>query len=472
MVFSSAIFLFVFLPVVCALYFILPGIKTKNILLIIASLIFYAFGEPVYVLLMIASIIFNYIFGLFEGKFSDSGSIVGKRIVLVLAVIVNIGMLCVFKYTSFILENVNYIGNLKIKIPAIALPIGISFFTFQALSYVIDVYRNPELMQKNLFNLMLYVSFFPQLIAGPIVIYHDSQKQIETRKTDVQEIAEGFRRFTIGLAKKVLISNTVAIAADGVFNSQIGEINIVAAWIGAISYMLQIYYDFSGYSDMAIGMGHMFGFHFQENFNYPYISASIKEFWRRWHISLSTWFKEYLYIPLGGNRKGKLRTCVNKMVVFSATGLWHGASWTFVLWGVWHGVFSLIEEFLPIRKLPGFFRHIYAMLVVCIGFVMFRADTFGQGIQMIGTMFTGWNFDSASMQVAVYWLNPFYLVMLFVGILGCMPILPGIHAFMERGAAVKRIVVPFSYVGSVLLLLLSMMSLSSGTYNPFISFRF
>lgn len=216
----------------------------------------------------------------------------------------------------------------------------------------------------------------------------------------------------------------------------------------------------------------MFGFHFQENFNYPYISASIKEFWRRWHISLSTWFKEYLYIPLGGNRKGKIRTCVNKMVVFSATGLWHGASWTFVLWGIWHGVFSLIEEFLPIRKLPGFFRHIYAMLVVCIGFVMFRADTFSQGIQMIETMFTGWNFDSTSIQVAVYWLNPFYLVILFVGILGCMPILRSLHAFTERTPVVKRIVVLFSYVGSVLLLLLSMLSLSSGTYNPFIYFRF
>ncbi|CCZ67049.1 mBOAT family protein [Mediterraneibacter gnavus CAG:126] len=342
MVFSSMTFLCVFFPVVFALYYILPGLRARNVLLILASLLFYAYGEPVYVLLMIFSIVMNYFFG----RMMNTRNAGLRKAALLIAVVINIGLLVVFKYTDMILRTINQLAGTQIPMTEIALPIGISFFTFQALSYVIDVYRDEVQSQKSVFNVMLYVSFFPQLIAGPIVKYHDIQKQIETRKTDVQEIAEGFRRFTIGLAKKVLISNTVAIAADGVFNSQIGEINIVAAWIGAISYMLQIYYDFSGYSDMAIGMGHMFGFHFQENFNYPYISASIKEFWRRWHISLSTWFKEYLYIPLGGNRKGKLRTCVNKMVVFSATGLWHGASWTFVLWGVWHGVFSLIEEFL------------------------------------------------------------------------------------------------------------------------------
>ena len=327
MVFSSMTFLCVFFPVVFALYYILPGLRARNVLLILASLLFYAYGEPAYVLLMIFSIVMNYFFG----RMMNTRNAGLRKAALLIAVVINIGLLVVFKYTDMILRTINQLAGTQIPMTEIALPIGISFFTFQALSYVIDVYRDEVQSQKSVFNVMLYVSFFPQLIAGPIVKYHDIQKQIETRKTDVQEIAEGFRRFTIGLAKKVLISNTVAIAADGVFNSQIGEINIVAAWIGAISYMLQIYYDFSGYSDMAIGMGHMFGFHFQENFNYPYISASIKEFWRRWHISLSTWFKEYLYIPLGGNRKGKIRTCVNKMVVFSATGLWHGASWTFVL---------------------------------------------------------------------------------------------------------------------------------------------
>jgi len=455
MVFSSFEFLFRFLPAFLIIYFITPK-KFRNAVLFLGSIAFYTYGEAQYVLLLLASVTVNYVIARSMYKTPEDGRGRRQAILLILALCYDFGMLFFFKYSGLTTK----------------LPLGISFYTFQIAAYVIDVYRGIVPAEKSYVNLGTYLTMFPQLIAGPIVKYHDIQKQIETRKTDVQEIAEGFRRFTIGLAKKVLISNTVAIAADGVFNSQIGEINIVAAWIGAISYMLQIYYDFSGYSDMAIGMGHMFGFHFQENFNYPYISASIKEFWRRWHISLSTWFKEYLYIPLGGNRKGKIRTCVNKMVVFSATGLWHGASWTFVLWGVWHGVFSLIEEFLPIRKLPGFFRHIYAMLVVCIGFVMFRADTFSQGIQMIETMFTGWNFDSTSIQVAVYWLNPFYLVILFVGIFGCMPILRSLHAFTERTPVVKRIVVPFSYVGSVLLLLLSMLSLSSGTYNPFIYFRF
>lgn len=468
MVFSSMTFLCVFFPLVFALYYMFPKLRARNILLIIASLLFYAYGEPVYVLLMIFSIVMNYLFG----RALDTERAGLRKAALLTAVILNIGLLIVFKYTDMIVQTVNQLTGTHIPMTEIALPIGISFFTFQALSYVIDVYRREVESQKKLLNVMLYVSFFPQLIAGPIVKYHDIQKQIENQTANIQEISEGFRRFTIGLAKKVLISNTVAIAADGIFNTQIGEINILSAWIGAISYMLQIYYDFSGYSDMAIGMGHIFGFHFQENFNYPYISASIKEFWRRWHISLSTWFKEYVYIPLGGNRKGKVRTCINKMIVFAATGLWHGANWTFVLWGIWHGLFLLIEEILPIQKLPGVFRHMYAMLVVCIGFVMFRADTFNQGVQMIGKMFAGWSFDASSMQVAVYWLNPFYIVMLLVGIVGCMPVLRKMQSKIEKSAIVKKIAVPASYVGSVCLLLLSMLSLSSGTYNPFIYFRF
>ena len=301
MVFSSMTFLCVFFPVVFALYYILPGLRARNVLLILASLLFYAYGEPAYVLLMIFSIVMNYFFG----RMMNTRNAGLRKAALLIAVVINIGLLVVFKYTDMILRTINQLAGTQIPMNRNCIADWDFIFTFQALSYVIDVYRDEVQSQKSVFNVMLYVSFFPQLIAGPIVKYHDIQKQIETRKTDVQEIAEGFRRFTIGLAKKVLISNTVAIAADGVFNSQIGEINIVAAWIGAISYMLQIYYDFSGYSDMAIGMGHMFGFHFQENFNYPYISASIKEFWRRWHISLSTWFKEYLYIPLGGNRKGR-----------------------------------------------------------------------------------------------------------------------------------------------------------------------
>ena len=346
MVFSSAIFLFVFLPIVCALYFIVPGIKGKNTLLIIASLIFYAFGEPIYILLMIGSIIANYIFGLMEGRFSKANNIAGKKIVLIIAVICNIGVLCVFKYTAFILENINYAGRLNIKIPGIALPIGISFFTFQALSYVIDVYRNPEMVQKNLFNLMLYVSFFPQLIAGPIIRYNEIAKQINNRTSSIEKTTEGISRFIRGLTKKLIIANATGYMADSIFALKITDYNFLVAWVGAIAYTLQIYYDFSGYSDMAIGMAKIFGFEFNENFNHPYSAKGIKDFWRRWHISLSLWFREYVYIPLGGNRKGKFRCEFNKMIVFLLTGIWHGANWTFVIWGLIHGVANVIEDTL------------------------------------------------------------------------------------------------------------------------------
>lgn len=393
MVFSSAIFLFVFLPIVCALYFIVPGIKGKNTLLIIASLIFYAFGEPIYVLLMIGSIIANYIFGLMEGRFSKANNIAGKKIVLIIAVICNIGVLCVFKYTAFILENINYAGRLNIKIPGIALPIGISFFTFQALSYVIDVYRNPEMVQKNLFNLMLYVSFFPQLIAGPIIRYNEIAKQINNRTSSIEKTTEGISRFIRGLTKKLIIANATGYMADSIFALKIINYNFLVAWVGAIAYTLQIYYDFSGYSDMAIGMAKIFGFEFNENFNHPYSAKGIKDFWRRWHISLSLWFREYVYIPLGGNRKGKFRCEFNKMIVFLLTGIWHGANWTFVIWGLIHGVANVIEDTLGsiIKIKNNIIKNIITWIVVVCGFVMFRADSVGLGLTMLKTMFTGFN---------------------------------------------------------------------------------
>ena len=319
MVFSSMTFLCVFLPVVFLLYSVLPSIPVKNGLLIIASLLFYAYGEPKYVLLMIFSIVMNYLFG----RLLDSENERLRRMIVGLAVCVNLALLFVFKYLDMVLKTVNQISHSSIPMANLALPIGISFFTFQALSYVIDVYRRDVEAEKNLFHVMLYISFFPQLIAGPIVKYHDIQEQIRSRKTDSGEIAAGMRRFILGLAKKVLISNVMAVTADALFAAPMGEMNILSAWTAAIAYLFQIYFDFSGYSDMAIGMGRIFGFTFQENFRYPYISQSIQEFWRRWHISLSTWFKEYLYIPLGGNRKGKVRTCVNKLIVFFSTGLWH-----------------------------------------------------------------------------------------------------------------------------------------------------
>lgn len=468
MVFSSLTFLCIFLPVVLALYYLLPTLRIRNILLIAVSLLFYAYGEPVYVLLMIASIIINYIFGRLLGTENKKK----RQWILAIAVVINIGLLVVFKYLDMMVQTVNQLSGSEIPLVGLALPIGISFFTFQALSYVIDVYRREVEPQKNLWNVMLYISFFPQLIAGPIVKYHDIQEQIDNRNTDVKEIAEGLRRFIIGLSQKVLISNTMAVTADALFAAGAGELNILSAWIAAIAYMLQIYFDFSGYSDMAIGMGHMFGFRFLENFRYPYISANIQEFWRRWHISLSTWFKEYLYIPLGGNRKGKARTCLNKMIVFFSTGLWHGANWTFVLWGLWHGVFLLFEQVCPVKKLPKVLAHIYALLVVCVGFVMFRADTFGQGMFMIGTMFGSWEFSSVQMAIVWEQLTPIFLVTLVVAVFGSAPLIPKAAEACLVRENLRKPATYFSYMASFVLLILCMLSLSSGTYNPFIYFRF
>lgn len=464
MVFSSLTFLCIFLPVVLALYYLLPTLRIRNVLLIAVSLLFYAYGEPVYVLLMIASIIINYIFGRLLGTENKKR----RQWILAIAVVINIGLLVVFKYLDMMVQTVNQLSGSEIPLVGLALPIGISFFTFQALSYVIDVYRREVEPQKNLWNVMLYISFFPQLIAGPIVKYHDIQEQIDNRNTDVKEIAEGLRRFIIGLSKKVLISNTMAVTADALFAAGAGELNILSAWIAAIAYMLQIYFDFSGYSDMAIGLGHMFGFRFLENFRYPYISVNMQEFWRRWHISLSTWFKEYLYIPLGGNRKGKARTCLNKMIVFFSTGLWHGANWTFVLWGLWHGVFLLFEQVCPVKKLPKVLAHIYALLVVCVGFVMFRAGTFGQGMFMIGTMFGGWEFSSVQMAIVWEQLTPIFLVTLVVAVFGSAPLIPKAAEACLVRENLRKPATYFSYMASFVLLILCMLSLSSGTYNLFI----
>lgn len=345
MIFSSLEFLCVFLPVVFILYCIIPNRRARNAILIVASLLFYAYGEPVYVFLMLGSVVVNYLIA--RGIDASKNH---KKAVLAVSVAANLGALGVFKYAGFIVENLNRLTSADLPVPNLALPIGISFFTFQALSYVIDVYRGEVKVQKNLAHVLLYISFFPQLIAGPIVKYKDIYEAIENRKQEASQVADGFRRFIFGLGKKVLIANTVGEVADAIFTADQGSINIAVAWIAALAYMLQIYYDFSGYSDMAIGLGKMFGFQFKENFLYPYGSLSMKEFWRRWHISLSTWFKEYLYIPLGGNRKGKFRTCVNKIIVFFFTGLWHGASWTFIIWGLWHGLF------FALGRVPGIFQ--------------------------------------------------------------------------------------------------------------------
>ena len=464
MVFSSMVFLCIFLPVVFLLHLLLPGIRAKNGMLLLASLAFYAYGEPVYVILMIASAFVNYLSALLIEK-----NPAGKKAVMAVNVILNLGVLVLFKYTGFLAESVNTILGTAIPVPSIRLPIGISFFTFQAMSYVIDVYRGVTGAQKNFGKVLLYISFFPQLIAGPIVKYHDIAQEIENRTQTVDGVTDGIRRFVVGLSKKVLISNTVGLVADTLFAADVSGLNAAAAWIGAVSYMLQIYFDFSGYSDMAIGLGEMFGFHFKENFNYPYISGSIREFWRRWHMSLSGWFQEYLYIPLGGSRKGKIRTVINKFIVFLCTGIWHGANVTFLFWGLYHGCFLMLEEIVPaIReqggKVKSFFQHVYTLLVVLIGFVFFRADSMHQGAAWIKTMFTGFGSNTAAMSLALEQLTPLYLVTAAVGIAACCPV----KMLVKKGRAYEAV----TAAGSLALLLLCMLSLASGTYNPFIYFRF
>ena len=466
MVFSSMVFLCIFLPVVFLLHLLLPGIRAKNGMLLLASLAFYAYGEPVYVILMIASAFVNYLSALLIGKNPAAAALSDTPEA---TVILNLGVLVLFKYTGFLAESVNTIFGTAIPVPSIRLPIGISFFTFQAMSYVIDVYRGVTGAQKNFGKVLLYISFFPQLIAGPIVKYHDIAQEIENRTQTVDGVTDGIRRFVVGLSKKVLISNTVGLVADTLFAADVSGLNAAAAWIGAVSYMLQIYFDFSGYSDMAIGLGEMFGFHFKENFNYPYISGSIREFWRRWHMSLSGWFQEYLYIPLGGSRKGKIRTVINKFIVFLCTGIWHGANVTFLFWGLYHGCFLMLEEIVPaIReqggKVKSFFQHVYTLLVVLIGFVFFRADSMHQGAAWIKTMFTGFGSNTAAMSLALEQLTPLYLVTAAVGIVACCPV----KMLVKKGRAYEAV----TAAGSLALLLLCMLSLASGTYNPFIYFRF
>lgn len=473
MVFSSAIFLFAFLPIVCGLYFIMPNLKVKNALLIVASLIFYGFGEPIYVLLMIASIIVNYLFGLFEYLAYTKKHCAVQKLMLVISIVANIGVLGVFKYAGFFVENINHVTGLSIHVPSITLPIGISFFTFQALSYVIDVYRKPEMVQKKLFKLMLYISFFPQLIAGPIIRYSEIQKQIDNRVSTVDKTAEGISRFIRGLTKKLIIANAAGYIADSVFALDINEYNFIVAWVGAIAYAIQIYYDFSGYSDMAIGMAKIFGFEFSENFNHPYSAKGIKDFWRRWHISLSMWFREYVYIPLGGNRKGKARCEINKLIVFALTGMWHGANWTFIIWGLIHGVANVIEDTLGsvIKIKNNVIKNIITLIVVVSAFVMFRADTVGYGLSMLKSMFTNFSLSIESASYVAGLLSPYYIFILVVALLFAYPVREKMVNVFKSKCSSNAVEISL-YVLDVVLLVMCIVSLATATYNPFIYFRF
>lgn len=464
MVFSSMVFLCVFLPAAFCLHLLLPGMRAKNFLLVVASLVFYAYGEPIYVILLVASSAGNYILARLTGECPKI-----RKLTMTLAVVINLGLLVIFKYSGVLVETFNSITGAGIPVPQVRMPVGISFFTFQALSYVIDVYRGDASVQKNFGKVLLYISFFPQLIAGPIVKYHDVEAEINNRKQTPEEIGKGIRRFIAGLSKKVLIANTMGLVADNLFGAAATGITGPGAWLGAVSYMLQIYFDFSGYSDMALGLGMMFGFHFHENFDYPYISASIREFWRRWHMSLSGWFKEYLYIPLGGNRRGKFRTVVNKMIVFVCTGIWHGASFNFLFWGIYHGFFLMLEEYIPFigkkgGKLKSFFQHVYALLVVCVGFVFFRADTMKQGCFWIREMFTDFGWKASAMSLTLQQLTPVYLVTLAAALVAAVPV----NSMLKKYKWYEG----FNYVLSLAGFALCVLSLAGGTYNPFIYFRF
>ena len=458
------VFLCVFLPAAFCLHLLLPGMRAKNFLLVVASLVFYAYGEPIYVILLVASSAGNYILARLTGECPKI-----RKLTMTLAVVINLGLLVIFKYSGFLVDTFNSVTGAGIPVPQVRMPIGISFFTFQALSYVIDVYRGDASVQKNFGKVLLYISFFPQLIAGPIVKYHDVEAEINNRKQTPEEIGKGIRRFMAGLSKKVLIANTMGLVADNLFGAAATGITGPGAWLGAVSYMLQIYFDFSGYSDMALGLGMMFGFHFHENFDYPYISASIREFWRRWHMSLSGWFKEYLYIPLGGNRRGKFRTVVNKMIVFVCTGIWHGASFNFLFWGIYHGFFLMLEEYIPFigkkgGKLKSFFQHVYALLVVCVGFVFFRADTMKQGCFWIREMFTDFGWKASAMSLTLQQLTPVYLVTLAAALVAAVPV----NSMLKKYKWYEG----FTYVLSLAGFALCVLSLAGGTYNPFIYFRF
>lgn len=473
MVFSSVIFICFFLPVTLLVYHLLRGIRIRNLFLMVVSLFFYAYGEGIFVLLMIGSSLWNWLMALLIDRCRARAQHTGAKMALVLACGVDLGLLAVYKYAGMIVSTLNTIFRLSLPQPAIALPIGISFFTFQAMSYVADVYRGEVVREKNPLNVILYISFFPQLIAGPIVRYHDIAAEIRNRQTSLPETARGFRRFIFGLSKKVMIANTMGAVADQVFGLAPARLSLPLAWFGAIAYMLQIYFDFSGYSDMAIGLGRMFGFHFRENFNYPYAAPNMLDFWRKWHISLTDWFRENLYIPLGGNRRGKARTWRNRFLVFFCTGLWHGASWTFVLWGLYHGCLTVLEVAFPsmTKRMKGF-SHVYTLLAVCIGFVLFRSESLAQFGTMMAAMFVPVPLDAARLASWLAPLNGWNAAMLGAGVLFSTPVLRMVQQRCAGGGRGSAAVRSLSYVMSLVLLFLCLCSLAGGSYNPFIYFRF
>ena len=481
MVFSSIIFLCGFMPVVFILYYICPN-RFRNVLLLIASLIFYAWGEPKYILIMLFSTVFDYCNGRLIEHFRDKENKRGAKTVLIISVVGNIGILAFFKYTDFLLETVNYISGLNISLLEIALPIGISFYTFQTMSYTIDVYRGHVKAQRNILDFATYVCMFPQLIAGPIVRYQSVERELHERSANAYDVATGLKRFVFGLGKKVILANQAGEIWNQIQAVSLSEMSVTLAWLGAVAYTFQIYFDFSGYSDMAIGMGQMMGFDFPENFNYPYISKSITEFWRRWHISLSTWFKEYVYIPLGGNRCGISRQAVNLTVTWLLTGLWHGAEWNFVLWGVYYFIILLMEKWFLLdflKKVPKITGHIYAMFIVIIGWVIFACEDFGFLGRYLQSMF-GYKVCFINGLSKYAWsTNIILLIILAIAstefpkklLFKIEGIFAGKHPTIDKfyGEEIHFII---TGIMSLAILIVSLSLIVNGSYNPFLYFRF
>ena len=470
MLFSSMTFIYIFLPTVLLLCFV-SNKKFHNLILLLASIIFYAWGEPKYVFIMLLTILINYFGAILIDKTNNHW----RKVTLTLTILANLSFLFYFKYFNFLITNLNSLCKLNLHFIDVIMPIGISFYTFQALSYVVDVYRKEVNVQKKLYKLALYICLFPQLVAGPIIKYHDIEDQIDSREISFDKVNLGVKRFIIGLSKKVLIANAMGVIVDKIFTQSPYNFSQGIAWLGSVAYTFQLYFDFSGYSDMAIGLGLIFGFKFMENFNYPYISKSITEFWRRWHISLSTWFKQYVYIPLGGNKNGILKTLRNLGIVFLLTGIWHGAEWTFVLWGIWHGTFIILEKIFNIKEYENkkhplyieIIRHLYCIFIFLIGWVIFRSQNLKYAWEYLQNMF---GFLDLSCGNPTYNTNYYYdlsdITILFIAFLCSMPIFKNMLYVKNK---LGRIVVN---LWLLVLFFMSTASIAANTYNPFIYFRF
>ena len=474
MVFSHLIFIYGFLPLLMALYYCRKSAPWRRGILLIFSLLFYGWGEPVYILLMLGSALMNYLFGQLVGPENDPGS---RKFALITAVVFNLALLGLFKYAGFLMNTVNGLTGLQLPVPSLRLPLGISFYTFQAMTYVIDVYRGQCQVQKKYSKVLLYICLFPQLVAGPIVRYTDVAEQLENRRVNAGQINTGIWRFTIGLSKKVIFSNTCGLVCQNLFSY--GGTTVLGNWCGILFYALQIYFDFSGYSDMAIGLGHMFGFIFPENFNYPYISRSVTEFWRRWHITLSSWFRDYVYIPLGGNRCSKARWLLNLLIVWMLTGLWHGANWNFVLWGLYYGLFLILEKTLlknVLKKLPAFVQHLYSIFVILVGWMLFYFEG-SQALVGVGKLFgIGTNGLINDYSANLIYENGLLLIAalicatplghtLFEGIRGGLRKSCGNRSAYTIDRVIKAIFI-------LILLGICTVRLVGDSYNPFIYFRF